>query len=354
MPLQRAPACATTHAGTSAAAPPPRRVDPFAAAGEEQLMPARRCVLDAACEIAERWRGRGGVRVFVNTRIPLALGRSARAAACGPAPPRGPHRRALDAAAPRAGGAAAAADDEDEAACGSCSSRTTCRRTPRALEDLSASLSARRSSAAGAGRRARPRRRAARARARRGGRGGRDRARRARGARVGRRGRGAACDRATERARVAQRRALHARADRARRAAVRPHRRRLRRRLRGRSVRLAPPARARARVAAPRSDRTARRARRAERGARGRGARGGARGATCSTRASSRPSRRAAPLALAVYRRWPHDWRVYERFNGNYRYVCSSSTRPTKRLLNQIFYRELLPPDEAAGGISEE
>ena len=57
-----------------------------------------------------------------------------------------------------------------------------------------------------------------------------------------------------------------------------------------------------------------------------------------------------APLALAVYRRWPHDWRVYERFNGNYRYVCSSSTRPTKRLLNQIFYRELLPPDEAAGG----
>ena len=53
-----------------------------------------------------------------------------------------------------------------------------------------------------------------------------------------------------------------------------------------------------------------------------------------------------APLALAVYRRWPHDWRVYERFNGNYRYVCSSSTRPTKRLLNQIFYRELLPPDE--------
>ena len=110
MPLQRAPA----SAAASADAPPAlERVDPFAGVGEGQLMPARRCVLDACCEIAERWRGRGGVRVFVNTpQAAFSLKRrfEARAAAADRAPPR---ELRIDVLSMR-GAAGAGADDEDE------------------------------------------------------------------------------------------------------------------------------------------------------------------------------------------------------------------------------------------------
>ena len=279
MPLQRAPA----SAAASADAPPAlERVDPFAGVGEGQLMPARRCVLDACCEIAERWRGRGGVRVFVNTpQAAFSLKRRSKRAPRRTAPPRELRIGVLSIAS----AAGAGADDEDESSLRLVLEPNNLPPHTQALEDLQRVVVG---ATVVGGRRGPSPRKCARRRPRR------PTARDARARARGRRARGGACIRAAERARrFSTPRSSRTRRPRLAAAPAAGACRRLCRRLRGRPVRLRT---ARARRARRRTRRRSSRAPRALRPRRARAprcSRWSSEAAICRP-AASWPTRRAA------------------------------------------------------------